>query len=152
MAITIAANLSYQGRLPNFERDSFDTLADMKSFPETSLDDGHISYCKETKDTYKYRSDNTEDERTGKWRLFNSGLIINQIDLSSVVTYAIPENNSLTEEVVYYFTTGNDVTGCSITLASENMKWCNGIEISSISTNKTYVVSVLNNMVVWGEF
>lgn len=152
MAIAISANLSYQGKLPNFERDSFDTLADMKSFPETSLDDGHISYCKETKGTYKYRSDNTEDENTGKWRLFNSGLIINQINLSSVVTYAIPENNSLTEEVIYYFITGGDVSGCSITLASENMKWCNGIEISSISPNKTYVVSVLNNMVVWGEF
>lgn len=152
MAISINSNFSYQGKLPNFERDSFDTLANMKSFPETSLDDGHITYCKETGGTYKYRSDNTEDSETGKWRLFNSGLNVYNINLSQILTFAIPENTSQVEETVYYITTGNDTSGCSITLASDNMKWCNGIEISSISTNKTYVVSVLNNMVVWGEF
>ncbi len=151
MAILLSSNFSYQGKLPNFERDSFDTLADMKSFLETSLDDGHIAYCKETGGTYKYKSDNTEDSETGKWRLFN-GLNVYNINLSQVGTYEIPENKSQVEETVYYITTGNDISGLSITLASENMKWCNGIEISSISTNKTYVVSVLNNMVVWGEF
>ena len=32
MAIKIGANLAYNGKLPNFERDSFETKAAMKAF------------------------------------------------------------------------------------------------------------------------
>lgn len=46
--IQVADNFNYRGKKPNFDRDSFDTLQDMKNYSENSLDDGHISYCKET--------------------------------------------------------------------------------------------------------
>ena len=73
MALKIGDNFSYQGQKPNFDRDSFDTLAAMKAFPETSIDEGHISYCKENGKNYQYKTANSVDAITGKWRKFKSG-------------------------------------------------------------------------------
>lgn len=56
--IQVADNFNYRGKKPNFDRDSFDTLYDMKNYSENSLDDGHISYCKETDKHYKFNSNN----------------------------------------------------------------------------------------------
>lgn len=42
--IQVADNFNYRGKKPNFDRDSFDTLYDMKNYSENSLDDGHIDY------------------------------------------------------------------------------------------------------------
>ncbi len=58
--IQVADNFNYRGKKPNFDRDSFDTLQDMKNYSENSLDDGHISYCKETNKHYKFNI-NRED-------------------------------------------------------------------------------------------
>ncbi len=152
MAIPLVSNFSYQGQLSNFERDSFNTLEEMRSYPQTSLDDGHISYCKEDRQTYKYDSNNSDDSITGKWRLLCDKLAVRNIQLLSNMEYSIQENTSQESEIVYNITTTDDVTNSSITLASTDMKWCNGVAIDTVSANKTYVVSVLNNMVVWGEF
>lgn len=73
MALLIGDNFNYQANKPNFERDSFATLAAMKAYPETSIDDGHISYCAETDKHYKFLSANTVDATTGKWREFETG-------------------------------------------------------------------------------
>ena len=72
MAIKIGANLAYNGKLPNFERDSFETKTAMKAFDENSIDEGHLSYCKEDGNIYQYKSANTVDATTGKWRLFKT--------------------------------------------------------------------------------
>lgn len=72
MALTIGDNFKYQANKPNFERDSFATLEAMKAYPETSIDDGHLSYCAETNKHYKFLSSNTVDETTGKWREFET--------------------------------------------------------------------------------
>lgn len=58
--IQVADNFNYRGKKPNFDRDSFDTLYDMKNYSKNSLDDGHISYCKETGKHYKFNI-NRED-------------------------------------------------------------------------------------------
>lgn len=73
MGLLIGDNFNYQANKPNFERDSFATLAAMKAYPETSIDDGHISYCAETDKHYKFLSSNTVDDTTGKWREFETG-------------------------------------------------------------------------------
>lgn len=73
MAIKIGSNFTFQGEQPNFERDRFATKAGMKAFPETSIDDGHLSYCMEDKNTYQFKSSNAVDATTGKWRLFRNG-------------------------------------------------------------------------------
>lgn len=65
--IQVADNFNYRGKKPNFDRNSFDTLQDMKNYSENSLDDGHISYCKETNKHYKFNSNNQSDPTTGKW-------------------------------------------------------------------------------------
>lgn len=65
--IQVADNFNYRGKKPNFDRDSFDTLQDMKNYSENSLDDGHISYYKETNKHYKFNSNNQSDPTTGKW-------------------------------------------------------------------------------------
>lgn len=73
MGLLIGDNFNYQANKPNFERDSFTTLAAMKAYPETSIDDGHISYCAETDKHYKFLSSNPVDGTTGKWREFETG-------------------------------------------------------------------------------
>ena len=73
MALRIGDNFNYQGQKPNFERDSFKTLAAMKAYPETSIDEGHLSYCKEDGKRYEYKSSNDIDATTGRWREFESG-------------------------------------------------------------------------------
>lgn len=81
MAIKIGSNFTFQGEQPNFERDRFATKADMKAFPETSIDDGHLSYCAEDGNTYQFKSSNAVDATTGKWRLFKAN-----VDLSAYAT------------------------------------------------------------------
>lgn len=73
MAIKIGSNFTFQGEQPNFERDRFATKAAMKAFPETSIDDGHLSYCAEDRNTYQFKSSNSVDAVTGKWRVFKDG-------------------------------------------------------------------------------
>lgn len=81
MAIKIGSNFTFQGKQPNFERDRFATKDAMKAFPETSIDDGHLSYCADDGNTYQFKSSNTVDAVTGKWRVFKA-----DVDLSAYVT------------------------------------------------------------------
>lgn len=64
----IGDNFDYQGKKPNFARDCFSTLEKMKSYPETSIDSGHVSFCGEDGKLYQYLPDNEINEVTGKWR------------------------------------------------------------------------------------
>lgn len=68
MALKVGDNFAYQGQKPNFERDTFSTLLEMKNFPATSIDEGHISLCLEDGKRYKYSSSFSVHETTGRWR------------------------------------------------------------------------------------
>ena len=76
MAIKIGSNFAYNGKLPNFERDSFKTKAAMKAFDENSIDEGHLSYCKEDGNIYQYKHTNTVDTTTGRWRVFKTDIVV----------------------------------------------------------------------------
>jgi hypothetical protein len=76
MAIKIGANFAYNGKLPNFERDKFKTKAAMKAFAENNIDEGHLSYCEEDGNIYQYKSANTADATTGKWRIFKTDIVV----------------------------------------------------------------------------
>lgn len=76
MAIKIGSNFAYNGKLPNFERDSFETKAAMKAFDENSIDEGHLSYCKEDGNIYQYKSANSTDAITGRWRIFKTDIVV----------------------------------------------------------------------------
>lgn len=77
--IQVADNFNYRGKKPNFDRDSFDTLYDMKNYSENSLDDGHIFYCKETGKHYKFN--------------------INRKDINLISSI---RNNTLVKDIVKY--------------------------------------------------
>lgn len=99
MALLIGDNFNYQGQKPNFERDSFDTLESMVSYPETSIDDGHISYCKETKKHYIFNSSN-ESTDTGKWREFSAGVLKNLSEASDAFNTIYAEAQRGTEGTI----------------------------------------------------
>lgn len=73
MAINVASNFSYNGKLPLDARDQFKTFAEMKAFPETDVDEGHITMCLEDGKNYQFKASNAVDAKTGKWREFSSG-------------------------------------------------------------------------------
>lgn len=73
MAINVADNFSYQGAKPLDGRLKYDTLAAMKAVADATMYDGCMAYCAGTDKTYQWKSTNTVDESTGKWREFSSG-------------------------------------------------------------------------------
>lgn len=73
MALKIGDNFSYNGKKPLDARNQFSTIAEMTAFAETSLDEGHISYVKETNKYYTFNCANDVDIALGKWRELNAG-------------------------------------------------------------------------------
>ena len=102
MAIKIGSNFAYNGKLPNFERDSFKTKAAMKAFDENSIDEGHLSYCKEDGNIYQYKHTNTVDAATGKWRLFktDADAVLNGTSTNAIQNKAVFEALKLKADVV----------------------------------------------------
>lgn len=103
MAIKIGSNFTFQGEQPNFERDRFATKADMKAFPETSIDDGHLSYCMEDKNTYQFKSSNSVDATTGKWRLFKADVVLDD-------TVSTTSDNGVKNSVITKYVDGKITT------------------------------------------
>lgn len=73
MALTLGDNFSYQGAKPLDGRLKYDTLANMKAVADATMYDGCMAYCVATDKTYQWKSSNTVDADTGKWREFSSG-------------------------------------------------------------------------------
>ena len=145
MATSLTDNFSYQGALPNFARDSFDSLEAMRDYPEYCLDDGHLSFCAEDRNTYRFDRRNDGDPVTGKWRIFGGTLAVEKDLVEDLV---IPANPSKSMETVYYIT----VKDYAYSIGAEaEVKWIDGVAPVT-RTGKTYVISVLNNYAVWGEF
>lgn len=73
MALTLGDNFSYQGAKPLDARLTYSTVASMKSVADATMYEGCLAYCIATAKTYQWKSTNTVDETTGKWREFTSG-------------------------------------------------------------------------------
>lgn len=73
MSLTLGDNFSYQGAKPLDARLKYETVAAMKAVADATMYDGCLAYCAGTDKTYQWKSGNTVDETTGKWREFNSG-------------------------------------------------------------------------------
>ena len=52
----ITSNFILRSKLPNFERDAFDTLEEMAIVPSPWMDEGHISYCREDGQIYIFNT------------------------------------------------------------------------------------------------
>lgn len=77
--IQIIDNFDHRSKLPNFARDSFATLQEMRSCPDSDIDEGHISYCVATNKHYKFNSSNSADETIGKWREWKGEKVTREI-------------------------------------------------------------------------
>lgn len=68
MSIQVGDNFKYLGKKPIDDRMLYSTLSEMVSIPETSLYEGCKAYVIATGKEYQYKSGNTVDLNTGKWR------------------------------------------------------------------------------------
>lgn len=73
MSINIGDNLSYLGAKPLDGRLKYDTVSEMAGMADNVLYEGCLAYCVGTGKTYQWKSSNTVDPTTGKWREFTSG-------------------------------------------------------------------------------
>lgn len=72
MSIKIAQNFDYKGKLPNFERDSFASLVQLRDSNPDWFDNGHITYCEETDSHYVFNRSNSYSNETGYFRIFKA--------------------------------------------------------------------------------
>lgn len=68
MGISVADNFKHLSKKFLDDRESFDTLADMKAVSDSDIPEGFETYCKATDKRYKFLSTNAVDANTGKWR------------------------------------------------------------------------------------
>ena len=73
MAMSIIDNYSLEKPYPNFERDMFQTIEEMKNFSSKKLPTLFIATCVETGKVYLYNKNNEADPVLGKWREFTGG-------------------------------------------------------------------------------
>ena len=93
--ISVLDNFDLRARKQNFQRDAFDTIADMVAFSENYLPDMFDSFCYEDGKKYRYNRSNTVDPVLGKWREIGEG---SGGDLSSY--YTRTETDTLLEDKV----------------------------------------------------
>ena len=73
MSLTLGDNFSYQASKPLDARLKYDTVANMKAVADATMYDGCLAYCSATDKTYQWKSTNSVDTTTGRWREFSSG-------------------------------------------------------------------------------
>lgn len=73
MAINIADNFAYNGKKPMDNRTEYATLSAMKAVVDANINEGCMCYNKEDGKYYTFKSTNTVDATTGKWREFETG-------------------------------------------------------------------------------
>lgn len=64
----IIAPFELNSKQPNFTRDQYKSLEDMRNVDPLDIDEGHTSYCITTKKHYIFSSENSFDPETGYWR------------------------------------------------------------------------------------
>ena len=112
MAIQVADGFSLQAKKYLDGRQSFDTIAEMVAYPETSLPDGFITYNKENEKMYQFNSSNSIDVTLGKWREYKVDNKISFKDYVANISYDkddyIVDNNILYKATINF--TSTDIT------------------------------------------
>lgn len=105
MALKIKNNFQLEKKLPDFERQLFQTLQEMREFKETRLPAIYIASCVEDGNVYIYNEKNELDERTGRWRVLRADAALSEDVTANVAAGAIksgskfPAGTSLTDFV-----------------------------------------------------
>ena len=96
MSINIGDNFKYLGKKFLDDRESFNTILDMKNCND--VPNGFITFCKENNKRYEYMDSNEIDEVLGKWREFTVGVDIDLDLLEHDCAYVgneTPEDDNL---------------------------------------------------------
>lgn len=73
MASTWGDNFEYNGSKPDFTRQQYATLADMKAVVRTRMPTMYIAFCLEDHKVYLYDKANEDDPVLGRWREWTGG-------------------------------------------------------------------------------
>lgn len=68
MPISLLSNFSLGAQLPDFSRQQFETIENMKNYREQWLPPMYDAFCLEDGKKYRYNVSNSVDPITGKWR------------------------------------------------------------------------------------
>ena len=107
MSMPFVDNIDYWGKKPDFTRQQYDTVAQMKSVKTTKMAEMYIAFCLETRKVYLYNKNNDDDDLLGKWREFGTGTSGSQVQ-------TMPAPSSIEVNNVYQYigpTTANYVQG-----------------------------------------
>ena len=119
----------------------FNTIADMKSYPETLIPSTYFCACEGS--LYIYNDTNTEDSLTGKWRLFDGSGTVSFKDYTTGVEYKAGEYvvyDNIAYKVLKDYTSYNisdDIKDGNIKqfIGNNASGLANIIEISDVLTN-----------------
>lgn len=70
MALSFSDNIDFKGRKPDFVRQEYATLADLKGVRDNRMPEMYLGYCVENHTYYCYSQTNDVDDVTGRWRAF----------------------------------------------------------------------------------
>lgn len=151
MAININDGFHVQSKVFVDNRQSFDTLEEMKNYNTNLIPDGYETYVKATDKKYKFLSTNTIDNDLGQWREIENdsslqfedlvGTIDNPCILSTLSNgfYIFPTN-------VYYKETSNvDVTKIS---SNKGMLLVNTDSINNVITLTNIMSNVIELLII----
>ena len=134
--ISILDQFDLRAKKQNFQRDAFETIADMKAFSENYLPPIFDAYCYEDGKKYRYNASNEILEDTGKWRVLGEG---GSSDLSSY--YTKTETNNLLDNKVDKVS-GKDLSTNDFTDAYKQQIDNNKTAIETLNGDSTVVGSV----------
>lgn len=110
----VSSSFILRSKYPNFERDSFETKNDMGTVSSSWIDEGHISYCVETKKHYIF---STADGETGMDRWHEIPFVVDNKKRDVLCVSNLSSLNTLTHskgtlayvesEGAYYFDNGS---------------------------------------------
>ena len=111
----VSSSFILRSKYPNFERDTFKTLGDMRDVPSTWMDEGHISYCEETEKHYIF---STKNSNNGLDRWHEIPFVVDPKDRKVLNIESVNDLDSLTcdkgtlvyinNEKEYYFFDGSN--------------------------------------------
>lgn len=91
MAVKLSDNLQFSGSKPDFVRQEYATLADLKAVLPAKMPAMYFGYCIETHKYYVFDKTNESDPITGLWREFTGG------SGETIQVTLLPEASSLYE-------------------------------------------------------
>lgn len=105
MALSFSDNIDFKGRKPDFVRQEYATLAELKAVRDNRMPEMYLGYCVENHTYYCYSQTNDVDDVTGRWRAF--------VGASTVVSEMPPASPDYNGLLVQYIgeTTANYTKG-----------------------------------------